>query len=199
MICRQSAAVFDAPEACDDDQFGKFTMRLIRRKARRLARCPGFTISDRGDIEQELLLKVWEAAGRFDPRRSHAHAFVATVVERAAATLARDRKAVKRGNHLTRCSLGARTCSEDEPGLVAETVPSHLASLPTYEMDVALTNHLVEVLCRLPDELRELAEHLGEGSKRPIARTLGISRCVLKQRIDALRTHFVAAGLKEIF
>jgi RNA polymerase sigma factor (sigma-70 family) len=199
MIGCQPAAALMPTGACEAEQVGKFAMRLIRRKARRLTHCPGFTMADREDLEQELLLKVWEAAGRFDPRRSHPHAFVATVVERAAATLARDQKAVKRGHHLAHCSLGAPTCSADDPRLAPETSPSHFASLPAYEMDLALTNDLGEVLSRLPHELREVAEQLGTGSKRSIARTLGISRRVLEQRIDALRTHFVTAGLEENF
>lgn len=174
---------------------GEFTIRLIRRKVRRLVRCTGFSAADREDLQQELLVKVWEASDKFDPQRSHPNAYVATVVERAAATLARDQKAVKRGNHVAHCRLGVPSFGEHEHELVAED----LASAPSQEADSDLASDVAEVLSHLPEELREVAERLGGGSKRAIARSLGISRRVLDRRIDALRDYFIAAGLDGIF
>ena len=186
------------PETHNLLAFDDFALRLIRRKARRLAQCAGFTSADREDLEQELLVKVWEAADKFDPQLSHPHAFIATVVERAAATLARGQKALKRGNHVSHCALGTPAFCQSERELVAETVEMGLTSTFSHEADLDLTSDLAEVMSHLPEELREVAERLGGASKRAVARTLGISRRVLQQRIDGLREHFVAAGLDEV-
>lgn len=171
-----------------------FALRLVRRKARRLARCAGFTAADREDIEQELLLKLWEARDRFDPQLSHPHAFITTVVERAAASILRAQKAHKRGNQVAHTSLDeVACCHQDDPGgaVLAPCTPSHQAA-------VDLACDVSELLSRLPSQLREVAELLASHSKRRIAKRLGISRRTLDRRIDALRSHFAAAGLDEI-
>jgi RNA polymerase sigma factor (sigma-70 family) len=174
-----------------------FALRLIRRKVRRLARCPGFTAADRDDLEQELMLKVWEARNRYDSRRSHPHAFVATVVERAAATLVRDRKAVKRGNHLVHCSFGTdAVCDSGQEHLAV--ADGDIASTPSRETQIDLAHDVAELISRLPRELREVAELLSSRSKRGIARQLGISRSALDRRLEQLRAHFVAGGVDGI-
>jgi DNA-directed RNA polymerase specialized sigma24 family protein len=52
------------------------------------------------DIEQELLLRLWEAKDSFDPQLSHPRGFITTVVERAAATMLWNQKAHKRGSQV---------------------------------------------------------------------------------------------------
>ena len=171
----------------------EFTTSLIHRKVRRLVHCRGFGAADREDLEQELWVRVWEASARFDPQRSHPNAYVSTVVERAAATLARDQKAVKRGNYMARRPLAVPTVRDDNHERAAE----HLASTPSHEAVCDLVSDVAGVLMHLPEELREVASRLGNDSKRSIARSLGISRRLLNRRIDALRDYFIAAGLDE--
>jgi DNA-directed RNA polymerase specialized sigma24 family protein len=174
-----------------------FALRLIHRKARRLARCPGFTAADQDDLEQELKLKVWEARDKFDSRRSHRHAFVATVVERAAATLARDRRAIKRGNHLVHLSLSMDALSEHGQESL-DAAGDDVACTPSRETEIDLACDVAELVSQLPCGLREVADLLGNHSKRRIATALGISRRALDRRINALRACFVAAGLERI-
>jgi len=194
----RSAARVEVPSAVSTARLSKFAIRTIRRKARRLVRCAGFTAADREDLEQELMLKVWEALEKFDPDLSHPHAFVATVVERAAATILRSQKALKRGNHLGHCSLGLAAFSEDCQDGPADAAAIELTSTPSHEAPVDLAHDVVEVLSQLRRELREVAERLGSRSKRQIAKELGISRSTLDRRIDALREQFIAASLDGI-
>jgi RNA polymerase sigma factor (sigma-70 family) len=191
------APAHSPPRNLGNRTFGKSTLRLVRRKAWRLARCRGFSLADREDIEQELLVKVWEASGKFDPELSRPEAFIATVVERAATTLARAQKAVKRGHHLARHPFGAMHIDVDEGKSPTGAVQRDPAATPSREADLDLASDLAQVLAGLPDELREVASRLGDGSKRAVARTLGISRRALEQRIAALRAHLLAAGLGE--
>jgi RNA polymerase sigma factor (sigma-70 family) len=186
-----------APQPCADRPFGKFTQRLVRRKACRLIRCRGFSVADREDIEQELLIKVWEASRKFDPQVSCPEAFIVTVVERAAATLARAQKAVKRGRHWARHPFDTTHVDSDDGKSGADGVQHGPTVAPAREIDFDLANDLADILSDLPDELREVAAQLGDGSKRAAAKRLHISRRVLDQRISALRAHLVAAGLTE--
>ena len=64
-----------------------FARAIIRRKARFIARCDGFTEKDLQDIEQELRLFLVQSLDQYDPGQGHINVFITTVVERAKAKM----------------------------------------------------------------------------------------------------------------
>ena len=70
--------------------------RLIRQKAHRLVRHPGFGESDRESIEQEFRKELIQKYDRFDPDRACEATFIARVIDNKAVSLVRYRIAEKR-------------------------------------------------------------------------------------------------------
>jgi hypothetical protein len=64
-----------------------FASQLIRQKARQLVRHPGFSKSDRPDIEQELAIELVQKYDQFDPERARETTFIARVLETLPADL----------------------------------------------------------------------------------------------------------------
>ena len=81
-----------------DNFINSFAARLIRRKARELSSRPGFSSSDRDEIEQQLRLILLKRLDKFDPAVAHYNAFVTTVVERYSATILEHRRAESRSH-----------------------------------------------------------------------------------------------------
>ncbi|RMF23507.1 MAG: hypothetical protein D6760_05195, partial [Deltaproteobacteria bacterium] len=86
-------------------QNNQYAARLIRFKARQLCRRPGFTPSDRADIEQEFRVDLLERLPRFDAGKAQLNTFIARVIERKAASIVRHRTAEKRAPEREECSL----------------------------------------------------------------------------------------------
>jgi DNA-directed RNA polymerase specialized sigma24 family protein len=84
---------------------------LIRKKARRLARRAGFTLSDVPDLQQMLQIKFLRALRSYDPAKSPILAFAKTVVDRYSADLIRNQRAEKRHPRGV-TSLSAFVCEE---------------------------------------------------------------------------------------
>lgn len=102
-------------EHADDPRYGDVdpeTRRIIRAKANRLARSPGFWRHEVEDLEQDLLLALLRRREKFDPVRGCWPAFVTTVVAHAAVSLLRHRRAAcrdpRRREHadLSLCPIG---------------------------------------------------------------------------------------------
>ncbi|MBP3954802.1 sigma-70 family RNA polymerase sigma factor [Gemmata sp. G18] len=141
---------------------------IIRRKAARLVGSAGPYVSDREDVEQELVLHVLERVRRFDPDRGTWPAFVQCLVERFGHNWARARRAAKRaGGPLD---------------LLPRDVPEHR---PRAEPGAGLD--LAEALARLPEELRDIAELLTTETVAGAARTRGVSRSAMYVWVYELR------------
>ncbi len=109
-----------------------FAARCIRRKAREVVRCAGFSPSDRQDIEQELTLVLLRRLGQFNHRVAHYNAFVTTVVERYVATILEHRAAHMRTHQRDGGSLNVLV--DDGDGCQIElsaTIPSTQHALRT--------------------------------------------------------------------
>ncbi len=65
-------ALFTDPKSC--------VYRLVRRKARQLVQKPGFQSADQADLEQDLLLEIWERLKGFDPERATLTNFLETTL-----------------------------------------------------------------------------------------------------------------------
>lgn len=180
----------------------RFAERLIHRKARQLARVPGFSPSDREDIAQELRLKLLMHSAGYDPQQGHRHAFVTALVERHAANLLRAKRAEKRDHRSVR-SLSMQLADDAEEGPVELTdaiSPRHLdarlgrASREEHEL-AELAMDVSEAIAGLPPELREVAQRLKTDTLSQIARDLGVPRTTLSDRVRKLRRCFEQTGL----
>lgn len=163
--------LFEIPHARGDDYAGW----LARRTAAELAESPEFSLSDRDDIEQDLIVRLLESWPQFNPDKSSAKTFIATVVRNGVSNLIRRRQ------------LERRTFV-DLIALPVEEAPSH-------EDDVDLQCDVATVLARLSPEDRDLAERLMTSSIREIAAEDDVSVASVRKRTERLRHVFEAAGL----
>ena len=149
---------------------------LIRRKAAKLTRCHKVPHADREDVEQDLLLEVLRRLPKFDPARSDRDGHLRAVVEHAVSNLVRSGRAAKRGRGRT-ARLDAILTGESELGRTDEVL-----ARADLVMDVQ------ELLKRLPDELRRVAELIQSQSATETARALGVSRGTVYARLREIRT-----------
>jgi DNA-directed RNA polymerase specialized sigma24 family protein len=156
---------------------------IVRRAAAALCRRGVFPWSDRPDLEQELFLHLTKVRSRFRPARGPWRGFVAAVVARRAADLARDRRARKR--QPVAMSL---TIDPDRDPRRRTRSPDPAESAP-----LALT--VAAILVDAPPTLRVLAERLMDEPFSEATRTLGISRGTARGRLAQLRRRFEDAGL----
>jgi RNA polymerase sigma-70 factor (ECF subfamily) len=144
------------------------THRLIRFKARQVARQLNLTIQDRKDLEQDLYLDLWRRLPKYRARRGRKKTFIALVVDRCVATwIAR--------------YLGKRT-REVLTGTNWDNLPCHP---PRRDPDLIID--LERALNALPPVLRELSARLTHQTVTEIARELGIARATLYDQINRLR------------
>jgi RNA polymerase sigma-70 factor, ECF subfamily len=83
----------------------EYAKTQIRVRARQLIRKPGFTSSDREDIEQELTLHLLQHIGKHDATRGCLHTFVSRIIKNKAASIIRQRHALRRDPDRNECSL----------------------------------------------------------------------------------------------
>ena len=186
------------------DGIDAYAVGLIRYKARQLVGQAGFTVSDRDDLEQELVLDLLRRLPKYDPKRAQRNTFIARVVEHRVASLIEAQKAGIRDYRRCRCSLNDRF--EDENGRSverAETLDQEgyllrtgAQSRPSDELS-ALAIDVAVVLETLPPELRELRRRLEAATVTEISRDTGVPRGTLYESIKKLREIFEDAGLKD--
>lgn len=168
----------------------EYATTLIRLKARQLIGRYGFKRSDREDIEQDLTLDLLTRLDRFDLGKGRPATFMRLVVDRRAASLVRERKALMRDHCRTNHSLDELS---DENGDGTFTEPT-LDDRDQQDLAIDMT----EALEALPGELRSIAEDLRDGHKlAEIARQRGCSREVMRGKVRHIRKHFAQRGLDE--
>lgn len=181
-----------------------FASQLIRQKARQLVRHPGFTKSEREDIEQELRIELIQKFRCFDPRRARETTFIARVLENKVISLIRARVAEKRDFRRDARSLN-ETVSDAEGGQVeqAQTLDASAARANTgqaarsAEEQAQLRFDMVELLKALPDDLRQLAELLQDMTEYAASRALGKSRRQIANDVARLRELFEDGDLRD--
>jgi DNA-directed RNA polymerase specialized sigma24 family protein len=166
-----------------------FARSIIRRKARFLVRCDGFTARDLPDVEQELRLRLLQSLPQYDPAQGHINVFITTVVERSVAMLVRERWAKKRN------STGIESLDAGPAGNDTTTdVPDRPGAGGPERFDLALD--LDGVLTALPAELRDLALRLREQTVSQAARAMNVPRTTLLRQVERLRQCCEDAGLR---
>ncbi len=187
------------------DDIDPYAVEIIRFKARQLVGQAGFTVADRDDLEQELILDLLRRLPKYDPSRAKLNTFIARVVEHKIATLIEKQTAHKRDYRRCPCSLNERFEEEEEGRSVerAETLdqedyllrigvePRAAEELRALALDVAA------VVENLPLELHELCRRLGQETVSEISRDTGVPRATLYQSVKKLREIFEDAGLKD--
>lgn len=159
-----------------------FARSIVRRKLKWVSRLPGFTSSDRDDIEQDIFHDIIQASEQFKPSMGHVNAFVATVVERSTAGVIRSRNAQKRrvdrampigdGSELS-CKCAAARFNE-----------------------VDLKCDLEPAMAQLPTSLRDLANRLKIDSVSQVARDLGRHITSVRRDMKQILRVFDKAGLQ---
>jgi RNA polymerase sigma factor (sigma-70 family) len=163
--------LFEIPHARGDD----YATWLVHRTAAELTDSRSFNLSDRDDIEQDLIVRLLESWPQFDPAKGSATTFISIVVRNTVANLIRRRRLVQRA-------------FVDSEALADLEEPSH-------EDDVDLECDVATVLARLPPEDRVLAERLMTSSIREIAAEDDATVASVRKRVERLRSVFEAAGL----
>lgn len=182
-----------------------YVATLIRIRAGRLARRPGFRPAEREDLEQELAAAVLRQAGRYDPARGAVSTFIDRVVTSAAAMMARERRRLKRvadrqvisldRTHVTSPSQReaplSQFVSEDDlrRRWGGHSTAAETGGAPPADVGAALAG--------LAPELRTLALRLAGEGERAVAREMGISRRQLRKLIDDLRDALWHAGVRK--
>lgn len=174
---------------------------IVRRKARSLLRRGGFSRSDLSDLEQDLTLHLLKRLPTFDPRKSDWDAFVTTVVTTWGANLLRVRYADKRDYRRVLPLSAATGPAEEQDNMASESLneQAHAARLGQQRLSefeqLELKLDVQEVLQRLPEDLRAIAERLRHISIAELARELGMPRSTLCQQSERIRRRFQRMGL----
>lgn len=140
------------------------------------------------DVTQEVFLKVWRQAGRFDPERGRLASWVLHIAYTTAVDAVRQRSKTAPGRF--------EEVGPDQPDLITD---------PADEAETAIMGAQVrQALMRLPAEQRQALElaYFGARSHSEIAGQLALPLGTVKGRIrlglEALRTHLLAPRRKEV-
>ena len=183
-----------------------YARTLIRVKAKQVVRRPGFSRSDQSDVEQDLIVQLLCQAEHFDPHRGSLNTFIARVIDKAVATLVRDRGREKR-----RPAGDAELQSLADQVPQSEGPPAPLASLisqvdlerrtgtasPSDAQLFELVHDVASVIPTLPPELQTVCRSLLTRNLTETETALGISRRALRTAIVLIREHFEVSGLKK--
>lgn len=173
--------------------FDEQTRAQIRHQARRMIGKAGYTLPDREDLEQELLLWLWQHQDGFDPSEGEWSTFVAMVLRKKAISLLRRNAAVRRDHRPVR-SLHEKEQSPE--GIPTEMIHhleqrdldrhrgvEHLSDLELLMLKMDLPGLLSE----MSGELQMIAGRLQHQCIQEIVEQTGIPRTTLRRRIREIR------------
>jgi DNA-directed RNA polymerase specialized sigma24 family protein len=161
-------------------EFNPYAAELIKHKTRRLIGQFGINRNDAEEIAQDVAAHLIERMPQFDPKRAKVNTFIDRVVKNKLLNIIEARTAQKRDGHRR-----ARALDDVPRGSLLE----HGRTVS--DVDRALD--VRDILGSLPPDLREFAERLKLESPADAARTLGLTRAQMRNRLEAIRTHFDAA------
>ncbi|MBT3231504.1 MAG: sigma-70 family RNA polymerase sigma factor [Calditrichaeota bacterium] len=185
--------------------FDLYAVKLIRTKSRQLCKQPDFSLNDRLDIEQDLMIELTERLPTYDPDRASEEAFITWVVLQRIADLIRSQRTKKRRIDVEATSLNdlvyvSESGSKEEQWatLDNEIFQEFTGSdTKSHNERIDLEIDLERVMNGLPEDLNRLCEFLSKYSISETARRLGVSRTTLYKSIHKLHEAFEQAGMKD--
>ena len=187
-----------------DNFINSFAARLIRRKARELSLRPGFSATDRDEIEQQLRMVLLKRLDKFDPAVAHYNAFVTTVVERYTATILEHGRAESRSHRRYGGSLNQMVDDGDgnqiEMGATIHEGQHCVRTGARFRSTEELSEMAADVatiLSDLPPRIADICERLKRDSISVVARDLGIPRSTLRDMLNTVRSRFESGNMRE--
>lgn len=178
------------PHHLFDDPDG-FAPRLIRKRARRLARRPEFRGSDWRDISQDLMLDVVRRLPKFNPSRARLTTFLFRLLARELVDLIAKANAKKRCGQQHERPL-------DEERLGHDCLRRHRSSTSSNGYTCFEFQHDLETaLAALSPHLRSRWTMLLESSPTAVARKLGIPLPAVLHDIAQIRSAFEDRSLRD--
>ena len=174
-----------------------FSRAVIKRTAIRLKRFAEFRDLQRCDLQQELWIRLIQQSPLFDDSRAHWHAYVTTVVNRAARNLLRDRRAKKRadGDAAWCTELRDQTADASREFYESDRLRHKGVELQSAGESTELKLDLAEVIRLMPRQLRPIARGLLHRNCPELSRRLKMSETTLRRRIRAIRERLEEHGI----
>jgi DNA-directed RNA polymerase specialized sigma24 family protein len=114
--------ISNRPSSAEDWALNPKITELLRAKARRAAKLPGFTISDVPDIKQDLWLHVLKRMSCYDPCRSSPETFASRLADNYIASMARASRALKRSGTSSVASIDQTNGTEGFDTAVSQLI-----------------------------------------------------------------------------
>jgi DNA-directed RNA polymerase specialized sigma24 family protein len=181
------------------DGIEKDVVLLIKSKAWQLVGKHGFTVSDREDIEQELMLDLLRRLRRFNPKRAKRKRFVNRVIDHGVARLVEYQNAEMRDYSRHGGSLSKKVDSpegervERAELLDVQTCHPGRADEETCQLEIDVE----AVVAQLPGELRTIAIGLKTETVAGLARKMDIPRATLQDLVVKLRWRFAKGAMRK--
>lgn len=173
-----------------------YVLDRIRYRVEHLIGKFGYTQSDRDDLTQELILHLLEALPQLDPARGSRKTFICRVLDRKVRSLIRYQTAQKRDSQRVQQSI--HDVRPDHPTFDEQAQRKRLgraSSTSTEHIDLQLD--VAEVLQRMPERLRRVAQVLSSHTPQQAARILGVKPTRLEELMCELRLYFEEAGITD--
>lgn len=178
--------------------FSAYAVSLIRHKSLQLIRKPGFSRSDREDLEHDLSLHLWKKAHQFDPRRASIETFADRVIKSAVRMILRDRR--RRRLALGKVeSIESGTVNVDHTAvpldeIISEQDRGRRVGREPHDHDVP--RDVRDVVDRLSPELKSIVDAiLSTDHLSKAAESTGLARSTFYLRLKEIRREFEDAGL----
>lgn len=183
-----------------DGLLGERTRKLIKFKARSLARRRDFATCDREDIEQELWLAVCARIARFDPSKSSLDTFVDLLVNKAVIALVRARGRLKCKYRPLSVDVinSVESESANTSGVTYEDLARRVGwrSLEADQLKEA-SQALHAAMQAMTDDQRDLCKRLMTGTITSVAREMNRSRRSLLRSLQEVQTVLEKFGLEK--
>jgi RNA polymerase sigma factor (sigma-70 family) len=181
----------------------RFTRGIIRRKAKQIARRPGYGAQDIESLEQTILAQVIKVMPSFDQKIAHRNVFITTVVERYVRSLLKRQAAKKRGPRSLRSLTDIVDVAQKRPTQLLDTLEEsagkahlHIEHRSACEMS-DLVSDVANVIATLPEPCRQIVELCKSHSMVQVAAQLGVSRATVRGWMQVAAARFEEAGLRE--
>lgn len=180
----------------------KYVKNLIRRKAMKMTGSYGFSLSDKDDIKQELLLDLYVRLKHYDREKGDFRGFVRLLVNNKISSLIAAKKAQMRDYRKTGPSLNqVIEIGEGEHTYLHETLTQDdylRITGKSSQSDLYLNNLSLDIhhtTENMPIQLKELCELLKEYDISDASRKLAINRDTVYEWIKRIKQHFMQGGL----